>query len=136
MEEVRQIPLTAIGPDAYGLYPDDMEASREALFDLTEFEAKAVLANSAGAQESGLARRQRRRGISVLPGSIRCPVLVVYGEKETGNTPEQNRRLALYLAGESLAMPDAGHWGIVYSEQAVSEAAPRVAGWVAREVGV
>lgn len=134
-DEVRRTPSAPIGPETYGLYPDDFERSRRALFDLTDDEAASVLANSAGALESGFARRQRRRGVRVPPGSIRCPALVVYGEAERAFPPEQNRRVALYLAGESVGVPDAGHWGIVYGDRAVSETAPKIDAWLRRVLG-
>ena len=40
--------------------------ARAALFDLSDTEMDAVLERSRGAQESGLARRQRKRGISIV----------------------------------------------------------------------
>jgi pimeloyl-ACP methyl ester carboxylesterase len=131
---VRQTPSEPIGPETYGVYPDDLDASRPVLFDLTDAEAESVLANSAGALESGLARRQRRRGIRVPPGAVRCPALVVYGEEETAFPPAQNRRLALYLAGESLAVPGAGHWGIVYSRDRIIATAPEIDAWLRRNL--
>jgi pimeloyl-ACP methyl ester carboxylesterase len=129
-EEVRQTPSAPFGPELYGVFPDDPNASREALYDLSEEEARRVLVNSAGAQESGLARRQRKRGISVPAGSIRAPSLVVYGEEDRHFPPDLNRRLAIYLAGESLSVPRSGHWGIVCSERAVAATAPGVDAWL------
>src|SRR5690242_7195765 len=82
-EKVRATPTTAFGPELYGLYPDNYQRSRRALRDLNEDEARKVLENSAGAQESGFARRQRQRGISVDAASITCPKLVIYGENDT-----------------------------------------------------
>src|SRR3989304_1120553 len=70
-------PAAAWGTELYGVYPDDLEASRRVLADLTEAEAAMVLANSRGAAESGVARRQRKRGISVAPGAVRRPAPVV-----------------------------------------------------------
>lgn len=133
-DEVRKTPATAFGPELYGLYPDDLDKSRRPLADLDDGEARQVLANCVGAQESGLARRQRKRGIRVPPGSIRCPVLVVYGEKDTAISPSHSRQVALYLAGESIAVPDAGHWGIVCSDHTVSDLAPTLDAWLRRKV--
>jgi pimeloyl-ACP methyl ester carboxylesterase len=135
LEEVRRTPNTPFGPELYGVYADDAEASRAALSDLTEAEAAAVLANSAGAVESGFARRQRKRGISIPPGSIRAPALLVHGEAETDKSPELNRRLALYLGAARIEASGVGHWGIVYSEKTVQDLAPEVAGWLEREAG-
>ena len=134
-ELVRATPPAPVGPEQYGVYPDDIEASRAALFDLTEAEAERVLASSAGAQESGFAQRQRDRGISVPAGALRAPSLVVYGELETEPRPELSRRLAVHLAGASLGVVDAGHWGLVQSESAVAAAAPGVDAWLRRVLG-
>jgi pimeloyl-ACP methyl ester carboxylesterase len=133
-EEVRRTPSAPLGPEFYGIYPDDAEKSKAALSDLRDEEQAAVLRNSAGALESGFARRQRRRGIDIPAGSLRCPALVLYGEQETGFPPEQNRRLALFLAGDSIGVPESGHWGLVYSERMVRETAPKVDAWLRRNV--
>lgn len=133
-EVIRQTPSGPFGPEVYGLYPDDPESSRETLHDLTDTEAARVLEHVRGVSESGMARRQRRRGISIQPGSVRAPALVVYGEHDRLFTPELNRSLAVYLAADVLAVPGAGHWGIVCHADAVSEAAPRVDGWLRANV--
>jgi pimeloyl-ACP methyl ester carboxylesterase len=127
---VRETPREPYGPELYGVFPDDFEASRPALAGLTESEMRSVLEKSAGALESGFARRQRQRGISIPAGSIRAPALVVYGDQDAHFKPETQRRLAIYLAADSLAVENAGHWGIVYSEQAVAETGPRVDRWL------
>jgi pimeloyl-ACP methyl ester carboxylesterase len=135
-EEVRRTPSAPFGPELYGVYVDDPERSKaEALFDLTDSEQAEVLKRSAGALESGFARRQRKRGIDVPAGSVRCPALVVYGELDGHFPPDLNRRLSLFLAADARAVPDAGHWGLVYSERAVAGAAPKVDEWLRRNVG-
>ena len=136
LDEVRRTPNEPFGPELYGLYPEDAEASKAALFDLTEAEGAAVLARSAAALESGFARRQRKRGISVTPGAVRGPVLLLYGELETARSPELSRRLAVYLGGQAIEAPGAGHWGIVYSEATVQFMAPQVVGWLNEHVDV
>ena len=130
--ELSKLPIAAIGPEAYGLYPRDRERSRAALAGLNDAELSAVLAYSAGAQESGLARRQRKAGIIVGAGAIRCPVLVVYGEAGDHFTPEMSRRLALFLGAETRSVADAGHWALVYSQHLVNETAPGLDEWLRR----
>jgi pimeloyl-ACP methyl ester carboxylesterase len=130
-EEVRRTPSAPFGPELYGVYPDDPDRSRaESLFDLTEAEAAVVLEKSRGALESGFARRQRKRGIDIPAGAIKAPTLVLYGESDAHFPPELNRRLSLYLAADGLSVPGAGHWGLVYSERAVRETAPKVDAWL------
>jgi pimeloyl-ACP methyl ester carboxylesterase len=127
---VRLTPSTAFGPEVYGLFPEDIEASREALHDLTDDEARGVLEQVRGAKESGLARRQRLRGVSLPVGAVSCPSLVVFGESGRQVTPELNRRLAIYLAADAMPVPQTGHWGIVCHDAAVAGTAPRVDTWL------
>jgi pimeloyl-ACP methyl ester carboxylesterase len=129
---VRQTPSGPFGPEVYGLHVDDLEASRPALHDLTDAEARKVLEAVRGAEESGMARRQRRRGVSLAPGAIRASSLVVFGEADTHFAPAINRGLAVYLGGDALAVPRAGHWGIVRGEGFVEETAPRIDAWLRR----
>jgi pimeloyl-ACP methyl ester carboxylesterase len=133
-ERVRAVPAGTFGPEELGLYINDSEASKETLHDLSDEEAAAYLEQSRGALESGMAARQRLRGIAIPPGSIRCPSLLIYGAKDRVTPPELQRRLAFYLGGETLEAADAGHWGIVYHEDTVKELAPGVDAWLRRHV--
>jgi len=133
-EVIRATPSGPFGPEVYGLHVDDVEMSRQVLPDLTDEEASQLLNSVRGAEESGMARRQRRRGISVAPGVVRPPSLVVYGEQDAHFAPEIQRSLAIYLAGDALPVPGAGHWGIVCHEDAVKLAAPRVDAWLRENV--
>jgi pimeloyl-ACP methyl ester carboxylesterase len=130
--DLSKMPIAAIGPEAYGLYPQDRERSRAALAGLNDAEAAAILEHSAGAEESGLARRQRKAGISIAAGAIHCPVLLIFGERGDPSAPEVNRRLALFLAAETIAVPAAGHWGLVFSERLVDQTAPDLDAWLRR----
>jgi pimeloyl-ACP methyl ester carboxylesterase len=132
LDELRKTPLTPFGPELYGVYPADIEASRAAMPDLTDEEIARVLERSAGAEESGLARRQRKNGVSVPKGSIACPSLVVFGEEDAMISPEHSRGVAAHLWGETLAVARAGHWGVAYSERIVSQTAPSVDAWLRR----
>jgi pimeloyl-ACP methyl ester carboxylesterase len=129
---VRQTPSGPFGPEVYGLHVDDLEASRRALHDLTDEEARGVLQSVREAEESGMARRQRRRGVSLPPGAVRAPSLVVFGEQDTHFAPEYQRSLAIYLAADAMPVPRAGHWGVVCGDAFVAETAPRIDDWLRR----
>lgn len=132
-EVVRKFSGDVLGPEAFGVFPDNRELSRLMLFDLTDAEIDSFLNRSAGVEESGLAFRQNLRGMSIAQGVIGCPVLVLFGETaERAAIGRQNRELASHLDGECLALPDAGHWGIVYSDRLVAETAPQVDAWLRR----
>ena len=133
-ELVRATPAGTFGPEVYGLHPDDPAASRQALHDLTQDEAGVVLERVRGAEESGMARRQRRRGVSLEPEAPRPPSLVVFGEQDAHFAAEYHRSLAIYLAGDALAVPQTGHWGIVCHAEAVAVTAPRVDEWLRANV--
>ena len=134
--ELRNIPITPIGPEDYGLYPDDPSASHPALYGLTEAEAAAALEHSRGAQESGLARRQRKSGVSIAAGVIRCPVLVMYGKHGDQFPDEMSRKTALFLGAQATSLGDVSHWGLVYSEEVVKKAAPNVSEWLRKALAV
>lgn len=131
-DAVRATPTTAFGPELYGIYPDNYQRSRPALRDLNEAEARRVLEQSRGALESGFARRQRQRGISVPAGNITCPSLLIYGEKDTAIAPALSAAVASYLGAETIVLPDVGHWGPVASEACVEKLAPQLDAWLQR----
>ena len=133
--DLLKTPLGPFGPELYHLYPDDLEASRPALFDLTDDEARSVLEHSRGALESGLARRQRKDGISIPRGAIGCKTLIVIAEKDKTMSVETTRRVALHIEADTLSVQNIGHWGIVYHEATVAATAPDVAKWLAWAVG-
>jgi pimeloyl-ACP methyl ester carboxylesterase len=131
-EKVRATPTTEFGPELYGLYPENFQRSRRALKDLSEEEARRVLENSRGALESGFARRQRQRGISIDAASITAPKLLIYGDADTAISPESSRATAAYLDAEVISLADAGHWAPVMGETTVSNLVPQVDAWLRR----
>ena len=130
LQELRGTPLTPFGPEFYGLHIDDAEASRAAMPDLTDEEIARVLERCAGATESGLARRQRKSGISVP--SVNGPSLIVYGDQDAAIEPAHSRKVAAHLGGDSIMVPGAGHWGVVCSQRIVEMVAPGVDNWLRR----
>lgn len=129
-ERVRATPSTAYGPELYGIYPDDVEKSLPALADLTADEAARVLAASAGAQESGFARRQRLRGISVPAESVTCPSLVIAGSEDRAIAADSSKAVAGYLNSLYIEVPGAGHWGPIVHQETVTDLARQLDGWL------
>jgi pimeloyl-ACP methyl ester carboxylesterase len=125
LQELRGTPLTPFGPEVYGVHAGDIEASRRAMRDLTDEEIARVLEHSAGATESGLARRQRKSGISVP--SVAAPSMLIYGERDD---PAMRSAIAQHLGSEALVVSEAAHWGVVYSERIVTQIAPEVDAWL------
>jgi pimeloyl-ACP methyl ester carboxylesterase len=131
MEEQRRHPSAVLTPEAFGVHLDDLQRSRESL-GLSEDEARRFMVESAEAEESGLAHRQRLRGIGVALGAITSPALVIHGSEEDVLIRERSSTLASHLGGESLDVEGAGHWGVVYSEPAVAKTAGNIDAWLRR----
>lgn len=119
------IPLL-LGPEHYDIDINDPSGGA-GMFDLTPFEVSTVRPGLGF--ESGLARRERKVGIDVLP--LAMPVLVVHGLNDTNFPPQVCREVATYHHGTTLEHPEAGHWGVVSSREIVKELAPRVNEWLA-----
>jgi pimeloyl-ACP methyl ester carboxylesterase len=131
IEEQRKFAGEVLTPEHFGIFPDDPARSRETLFDLTNDELAAYLANVEGAQESGIAFRQTLRGMSIPAESIISPVLVIYaGTGEPTDDPNESEALAAYLGAPLVPMPGIGHWGVVYHDESVRTAAPAVDAWL------
>ena len=122
------------GPEAYGIFSGDLEASRAAAPDLTDAELAQVLEQSKGALESGVARRERRRGMSVPAADVHCPVLVMGGANDSNFSPETNQKVADHFGGECVVLPDASHLGIVYHGPTVADAALKLDTWLRRKI--
>ena len=75
-------------------------------------------------------RDRRKAGISVP--SVHAPSFTIYGDLDTAIDPQHSRRTAGHLNGDSMMLPGAGHWGIVYSERMVKVLAPGVDHWLRR----
>lgn len=70
--------------------------------------------------ESELARRERKRGISVP--TLDCPALAVWGDWE-----ERGRAIAAFYGVEELRLPGKSHWDLVLDDEAIAAVAGRLA---------
>ena len=132
-EEQRKFAGAVLTPETFGIFSEDPARSRETLFDLTDDELAAYLANVHNAEESGIAFRQTLRGISVAAEAITMPSLVIgVGGSDSPEHQTENEALAQYLGCEMVSMAGVGHWGVVYHDDAVAEAAPAVDAWLRR----
>ena len=129
-EGIRRTPLAPFGPELYGIYPDDLQRSLPALFDLNADEAARVLEMSRGAEESGLARRQRKTGISIPAGAIQCPAMVIHGTADSAISPEHSRETGCLLGAAIASVDGVGHWGIVANRDVAADLAPAVDDWL------
>ena len=118
------------GPEFYGL--DSPDSAAAVLSDLSPEEQAYVLAHPG--QESGKARRERKRGIEIDAAAVRCPVLLMYGEQDAHFPPALCRAIASYYGAGAIAAPASRHWGIVASAVIVAELAPQVDAWLRRVI--
>lgn len=99
---------------------------------LTVAEWDWVLRQSSGARESGYARDERTRGISV--GPVRVPLLVVHGDVESFSE-QRGPDLARALGGHALRIAGASHWALVVGERCRQQVREGIWAWVEETLG-
>ncbi len=128
-DAVDQIPVL-IDPRTYGIDAADPHGS-PALSELPPHERVRVA--SSVHDDSGLARRERKRGIAVE--RLTAPSLVIAGEQDTAIPFADSQATAKHLGAEFLRVPDAGHWGLVLGND-VPDLAVRVDAWLRHRLGL
>lgn len=124
--DVEAIP-NVFGPETYGIDRAN-QSSKRTLAELTEGETSRLIALLE--DESGAARRQRKRGISIPTEQITCPVLVLTGERDRQFPPASGQHVAAYYRAEHRIVPGASHLGIVAHESTARDLARQVSGWL------
>lgn len=122
--EVAKIP-DVFGPETYGI---ERSGGSGRLAELTETETARL--TDLMEEESGAARRQRKRGISVPPDRICCPTLVITGDRDRQFPPTEGRKVADLYGAKQIVVPGASHLGVVAHEPTATELAARVAKWL------
>ena len=125
-ESVGRIP-DVFGPEVYGI-PRAGEPAKGRLAELTEAETARLI--ELMELESGAARRQRKRGISVPAERVRCPTLVITGARDRQFPPDEGARVAAYYGAEQMVVPGASHLGVVAHAPTARELAGRVITWL------
>ena len=83
-----------------------------------------------GARESGSARRERMRGVTVDTSRIEVPSLVIAAGRDDVIHPTEARRTADLLGAAYEYFPSASHFGLVMGEETWPRSpAPCLAGW-------
>ena len=128
-ESIAAIP-DLFGTDYYGL--GSPAVVTRVLDDLTADERAYVLAHPD--QDSGYARRQRKRGINVDAAEVRCPVLLLHGERDRFFPPQICAAVANYYNATLMPVATSRHWGIVASEAIVTKLAPATSTWLQEHI--
>jgi pimeloyl-ACP methyl ester carboxylesterase len=129
-DAVDAIPVL-ISPGDYGIDPARPQDS-PALAELPAGERARVAEMMR--DDSGLARRERKRGIPVA-APLPCPSLVIAGEADRVIPFAASQASAEYLGAELLRVPDTGHWGPVLGE-GVADLALRLDSWLRHRLGL
>lgn len=128
-DAVDKIPVL-IDPRTYGIDPADPHGSAP-LAELPPHERVRVA--SSIHDDSGLARRERKRGIPV--GPLGVPALLIAGEDDAAIPLTASQETAKHLGAELLRVPDTGHWGLVLGN-GVPDLALRVDSWLRHRLGL
>jgi pimeloyl-ACP methyl ester carboxylesterase len=107
------------------------EQLRERMPDMDDHDVDKMRELLDGARESGLARRERMRGIPIdMSGLREIPSLVISAGRDDVIHPSEARRTADLLGASYEYFPSASHFGLVMGEHSWSEVAASVLGWL------
>ena len=124
--------LLAPSPPAAALprRPDEHEL-RERMPDMDDDDLEKMSELLAGARESGLARRERMRGVAIDAARfVDLPSLVIGAGLDDVIHPTEARRTADLLGASYEYFPSASHFGLVMGSRTWPEVAQSVLGWL------
>jgi pimeloyl-ACP methyl ester carboxylesterase len=107
-----------------------LDRLRSWLPDLDESELSKMQEMLRGARESGSARRERMRGVTVDPGRIRVPTLVIGAGLDDVIHPSEARLTADLLGATYEYIPSASHFGLVMGSGTWPHVAGSILGWL------
>jgi pimeloyl-ACP methyl ester carboxylesterase len=127
--ELRAVP--AVYDAAWWGWTGSREELRERMPDMDGADLEKMTELLTGARESGLARRERMRGISIdTSGLLDTPSLVIGAGLDDVIHPNEARRTADLLGAGYDYFPSASHFGLVMGEHTWPEVAQSVLGWL------
>jgi pimeloyl-ACP methyl ester carboxylesterase len=103
---------------------------RAAMPDMTDDELEKMQELLDGARESGYARLERMRGVSVDTSRIDAPALVIGAGLDDVIHPTEARRTADLLGAGYDYFPSASHFGLVMGSETWPQVAASVLGWL------
>lgn len=104
---------------------------REQMPDMDEHDITKMSELLDGARESGLARRERMKGIAIDTSAVAdIPSLVIGAGRDDVIHPNEARRTADLLDATYEYFPSASHFGLVMGEHSWPEVAASVTGWL------
>jgi pimeloyl-ACP methyl ester carboxylesterase len=102
----------------------------DAMPDMNDDELEKMQEMLAGARESGSARRERMRGVTVDAAQIAVPTLVIGAGLDDVIHPSEARRTADLLGATYEYFPSASHFGLVMGSDSWPQVAGSVLGWL------
>ena len=127
--ELRAVP--AVYDAAWWGWTGTRDELRERMPDMEDDEIEKMSELLAGARESGLARRERMRGVAIDAARfVDLPSLVIGAGLDDVIHPTEARRTADLLGAGYEYFPSASHFGLVMGSRTWPEVAQSVLGWL------
>ena len=127
--ELRAVP--AVYDAAWWGWTGTPEELRERMPDMDEADIDKMTELLIGARESGRARRERMRGVTIDPTPLReLPSLVIGAGLDDVIHPNEARRTADLIGASYEEFPSASHFGLVMGERSWPEVAGSIHGWL------
>jgi pimeloyl-ACP methyl ester carboxylesterase len=127
--ELRAVP--AVYDAAWWGWTGSRDELRERMPDMDDDDLEKMSELLAGARESGLARRERMRGVAIDAARfVDLPSLVIGAGLDDVIHPTEARRTADLLGASYEYFPSASHFGLVMGSQTWPEVAQSVLGWL------
>jgi pimeloyl-ACP methyl ester carboxylesterase len=127
--ELRAVP--AVYDAAWWGWTGSLEELRERMPDMEDDELEKMSELLAGARESGLARRERMRGVAIDAARfVDLPSLVIGAGLDDVIHPAEARRTADLLGATYEYFPSASHFGLAMGSRTWPEVAQSVLGWL------
>jgi pimeloyl-ACP methyl ester carboxylesterase len=127
--ELRAVP--AVYDAAWWGWTGSRDELRERMPDMDDDDLEKMSELLAGARESGLARRERMRGVAIDAARfVDLPSLVIGAGLDDVIHPTEARRTADLLGASYEYFPSASHFGLVMGSRTWPEVAQSVLGWL------
>ena len=127
--ELRAVPATYDA--AWWGWTGTTQQLHERMPDMDEHDLDKMTELMDGARESGLARRERMKGVAIDASGLRdTPSLVIGAGLDDVIHPSEARRTADLLGAGYEYFPSASHFGLVMGEHTWPEVAASVLGWL------
>ncbi|MFN2484981.1 MAG: alpha/beta hydrolase [Candidatus Limnocylindria bacterium] len=107
-----------------------IDAVRQRMPDMTDFEIEKMRELISGARDSGRARRERMLGVEIDADRITAPALVIAGGRDDLIQPAIAERTAQLIGAAYELFPEASHFGVVMGSASWPDVAKTAWRWL------